>query len=105
MTAGSGNYVTVDIEEDVDDAAGEYVDVGGETVAFEVTTRRATVPGVAALRLHLAEQRDERGQRWTTDITCLTNGERGGTIWIDVDRESEDPFTRPLFGRRASSPR
>ncbi len=88
----------VPLEAGVDDAAGEYVDVGGETVAFEVTTWRATVPGVAALRLHLVEQRDERGQRWTTDITSLTNGEPGGTIWVDVDRESQDPFTRPLFG-------
>ncbi len=64
---------------------------------YELFVARAESEGVHGLRARLTEQRQGGSESWTTKLTVLQGSEAGGTLWVDVERESEDPFARLVF--------
>lgn len=69
----------------------------GTNAKFELSARTAEAEGVRALRIRLDEHRVEEGQHWTTTLSVLSDREPGGTLWVDVERFSDDPFERVGF--------
>lgn len=65
---------------------------------FELTRRSAEKGTVRAVRFRLHEVRPAVGQQWTTTLTVLEGAQPGGTIWVDVERLSNDPFETVVFG-------
>ena len=65
---------------------------------FELTRRSAEKGTVRAVRVRLHEVRPAVGQQWTTTLTVLEGAQPGGTIWVDVERLSTDPFVTVVFG-------
>jgi hypothetical protein len=64
----------------------------------ELIVRRARAQDRSASRLRLVEDRPNTGERWTATLTTITTEtEPGGTFWVDIERVSDDPFTRPPF--------
>jgi len=77
---------------------GDYVDRRfGTTSKFTLSAQHAEEGAVKALQVRLAERRVDDGQQWTTTFTVLCETGPGGTLWVDVERVSEDPFSRVAF--------
>ena len=64
---------------------------------FEMFVSRAENDGVAGLRIRLTEHRVEVNESWTTKLTVLFGSGPGGSLWVDVERESGDPFAILVF--------
>lgn len=65
---------------------------------FDLTTRRSANDGVHATRMGLHEVRPASGQQWTTTLTVLhEDGSGSGSLWVDVERVSDDPYERVAF--------
>jgi hypothetical protein len=79
---------------------GELTDgeVGFETATgpTRLSTTSGKASGRAAVRTRLIEIRPASGERWITTLTAITadESEDGGTLWVDLERVSEDPFAR-----------
>ncbi len=77
----------------------------GRTVHGDVVTgtgvlgvRRAVVDGLVAMRARLVEERPAEGSRWTSTLSVVApNSAPGGTLWVDIERVSDDPFSRAPF--------
>ena len=78
---------------DNDEVQGEWTDPRFSTSAgYRVSSHRASAEGVDAYRLSLEEDRYNAGQLWTTTLTIISESDQSPTVWVDVERQSEDPF-------------
>ena len=70
---------------------------GNDAGTVSVETSRAEAGGISALRAAVIENRPEAGERWTTTLTALSPTDsdvEAGAFWVDIERESRDPYTR-----------
>jgi hypothetical protein len=70
---------------------------GNDAGTVTIETSRAATESVEALRSRVIEHRPDAGERWTTTLTVLVPtgpGAEPGSIWVDIERESRDPFAR-----------
>lgn len=82
----------------IPDLTGGEAEFDSDGGSNRLLVRRVEHAGLMALRASLAEQRHRTGETWTTTLTAIAPvGGSGGTLWVDVQRVSKDPFTRPPF--------
>src|SRR5579862_8834516 len=83
-----------------DETIGDYFDSRALPlfpVHFELGVNRATVDQIHSLQVRFTEIRESEQLRWTTTLTVLSDDGPGGTLWVDVERVSGDPFARVPF--------
>lgn len=69
----------------------------GTEAGYRLITSRATSEGVSAYRMSFDEDRVDEGQQWTTTMTVLVEDGAPGTLWVDIERQRQDPFAYVPF--------
>lgn len=66
--------------------------------SVEVVSRRTEVGGVRALQLELIEERQPKGERWTTLVRVLIDPDGTQWLWVDNSQVADDLAAKRVVG-------